>query len=72
MGTDILLGLALAFVVLGPKRMHSLIGYVGRAKADFDKTSRTIKAQLATQLEAVPPAIGADHDQDGGLGQDSN
>jgi Sec-independent protein translocase protein TatA len=50
-GAELLVGLALAFVVLGPKRMHSMLGQVGRAKAQFDKVSREIKAQLAKELE---------------------
>jgi Sec-independent protein translocase protein TatA len=51
MGAELLIGLALAFVVLGPRRMQSMLGQVGRAKAQFDKASRGIKAQLAAQLE---------------------
>jgi Sec-independent protein translocase protein TatA len=51
MGAELLIGLALAFVVLGPRRMQSMLGQVGRAKAQFDKASRGIKTQLAAQLE---------------------
>jgi Sec-independent protein translocase protein TatA len=40
MGAELLIGLALAFVVLGPRRMRSMLGQVGRAKAQFDKASR--------------------------------
>jgi Sec-independent protein translocase protein TatA len=53
MGVELLIGLALAFVVLGPKRMQLMLGQVGRAKAQFDKASRGIKAQLAAQLEGA-------------------
>ncbi|HEX3354678.1 MAG TPA: hypothetical protein VHS34_17800 [Terriglobales bacterium] len=56
MGTELLIGLALAFVVLGPERMHSMLGHVGRAKAQFDKAGREIQAQLAAQPESVPRA----------------
>jgi Sec-independent protein translocase protein TatA len=54
MGAELLIGLALAFVVLGPKRMQSMLRQVGRAKAQFDKAGREIKAQLAAQLESTP------------------
>ncbi len=37
MGTELLIGLALAFVVLGPNRMHAMLGHAGKAKAQFDK-----------------------------------
>jgi hypothetical protein len=46
MGASLLIGLALAFVVLGPKRMQSMLGPVSLAKARFDKASREIRAQL--------------------------
>ena len=52
MGAEILLGLGLAFVVLGPKRMQSLLGHVGRAKAELDKSARRIRSQLAEELAA--------------------
>jgi Sec-independent protein translocase protein TatA len=47
---------ALGFVVLGPKRMHAMLGHVERAKAEFDKASRGIKSQLAATSR------GAQHD----------
>jgi Sec-independent protein translocase protein TatA len=56
MGAELLIGLALAFVVLGPKRMRSMLGQVGRAKAQLDKTTRGIKAQLVAELEGEPAA----------------
>ncbi len=49
MGTELLIGLALAFVALGPNRMHSILGQVNKAKTQFDKASREIKAQLAAE-----------------------
>jgi Sec-independent protein translocase protein TatA len=51
MGTELLIGLVLAFIVLGPERMHSMLGHVGRAKAQFDKASQQVKDQLAGHLE---------------------
>jgi Sec-independent protein translocase protein TatA len=40
MGTELLIGLALAFVVLGPQRMHPMLGHLGRVKAQFEKASQ--------------------------------
>ncbi len=50
MGIELLFGIGLGFLVLGPKRMHEMLGHLGRAKARFDKASREIKAQLAAEL----------------------
>jgi Sec-independent protein translocase protein TatA len=53
-GTELLFLLILGLVVvLGPKRMHSTLGYLGRAKAEFDKARREIKSQVFAEL---PPA----------------
>jgi Sec-independent protein translocase protein TatA len=49
-GTEILFFVMLGLVVLGPKRMHSMLGFVGRAKAEFDKASREIKSQVSAEL----------------------
>ena len=35
MGASLLIGLALAFIVLGPKRMQSMLGPVSLAKSSF-------------------------------------
>lgn len=40
LGTEIPLLLGLGFVVLGPKRMHAMLGRVARAKAELDKMGR--------------------------------
>jgi Sec-independent protein translocase protein TatA len=39
-GTEILFLLMLGVVVPGPKRMHSVLGSFGRAKAELDRASR--------------------------------
>jgi Sec-independent protein translocase protein TatA len=46
--------LMLGLVVLGPKRLHSMLGHVARAKAEFDRAGRGIKSQLTAQLEPAP------------------
>ena len=46
LGTELTLLLALGFVVLGPNRMHAMLGHVERAKAELHKVSCGIKSQL--------------------------
>jgi len=53
-GTELPLLLGRGFVVLGPKRMHAMLGHIARVKADFDKASGGIKSQLATELQDDP------------------
>lgn len=54
-GAGLPLFVALGFLVLGPKRMHAMLGQLARAKAEFDKASRGIKSQLAAELEGAAP-----------------
>jgi Sec-independent protein translocase protein TatA len=53
MGTEILFILLLGLLVLGPKRLHTLLGHVARAKAQFEQASRGFKSQLAVELDAT-------------------
>ena len=53
MGTEILLILALGLLILGPKRLHTLIGHVARTKAQFDEARRGFKSQLEAELDAT-------------------
>jgi len=53
-GTEILFMLMLGLVVLGPKRLHVMLGHVARAKAELENATRGIKSQLAAQLDAGP------------------
>ena len=46
--------LGLGFLVLGPKQMHKVLGHVARMKAEFDKATRSLKSDLAAQLEGPP------------------
>ena len=52
-GTELPLLLALGFVVLGPKRMHAMLGHVARSKAEFDKASRGLKSQLTAETKGA-------------------
>ena len=51
-GTEILFMIAVGVLVLGPKRLHAVLGNVARAKAQFEKVSRNLKSQLEAELEA--------------------
>ena len=46
--------LMLGLVVLGPKRLHAMLGHVARAKAELENATRGIKSQLATELDSAP------------------
>jgi Sec-independent protein translocase protein TatA len=50
MGIELLLGLGLGFLILGPKRMHEMAGYLSRTKAQFAKAGRGIQSQLEAEL----------------------
>jgi Sec-independent protein translocase protein TatA len=52
-GTEILFVLMLGLLVLGPKRLHTMLADVARAKAKFEDASRGFKSQLAAELEAA-------------------
>jgi len=45
LGTELPLLLALGFVVLGPKRMQTMLGHAARAKAEFHKAICGIKSK---------------------------
>ena len=56
-GTEILFMITLGLVVLGPKRLHSMMGHVARAKAELENATRSLKSQLGAELdgERAPP-----------------
>jgi hypothetical protein len=48
----ILLMIGLGVLLLGPKWLHTVVGHVARAKAQFERASRAVKSQLEAELEA--------------------
>ena len=52
-GTEILFMLLLGLLVLGPKRLHAMLGQVARAKAELENAAQGIKSQLGAELEAA-------------------
>jgi len=72
LGTELPLLLAFGFVVLGPKRMQTMLGHVARAEAELYKVSYGIKSQLQGEIKALQDArndaetpSGARHREDG-------
>ena len=53
LGTEIMFVLMLGLLVLGPKQLHTLLGRVARAKAQFEEASRSFKSQLAAEFDAA-------------------
>lgn len=52
-GTEVLFMLMLGLLVLGPKRLHAMLGHVARAKAEIENATRGMKSQLGAELEAA-------------------
>ena len=52
-GTEILFVLMLGLLVLGPKRLHTMLAHVVRAKAKFEDAIRGFKSQLSAELDAT-------------------
>lgn len=50
-GGGFLLLLLVGFIVLGPEQMHKMLGQAARTKAEFDKTVRGLKSDLAADLK---------------------
>lgn len=61
-GAEILFILLLGLLVLGPKRLHTVLADVARAKARFEEASRGFKSQLTAELEADSQGPGT-HEQ---------
>ena len=53
LSAEILFILVLGLLVLGPKQLHSLLGHVARARAQFKEASRGLKSRLAAGLDAA-------------------
>ena len=57
---EILFVLFIGLLVLGPKRLHTILGRVAKAKAEFENAARGLKSQLAAELDAAPRAARTD------------
>jgi Sec-independent protein translocase protein TatA len=56
LGTEILFVLLLGLLVLGPKRLHTMLGHLARAKTELENATRGLKSQLPAELDAAPGA----------------
>jgi Sec-independent protein translocase protein TatA len=63
-GTEILFMLMLGLLVLGAKRLHTMLGHVARAKAELENATRGLKSQLTAQLGAEPQGSPTDYSHD--------
>jgi hypothetical protein len=52
-GMEILFVLFIALLVLGPQRLHTILGHVAQAKAELENAARGLKSQLAAELDAA-------------------
>jgi sec-independent protein translocase protein TatA len=52
-GTEILFLFMLGLLVLGPKRLHTMVRQMACAKGEFEKASRGFKSQLMAELETA-------------------
>jgi Sec-independent protein translocase protein TatA len=49
-GGELLLFISLGYLVLGPKRMHTLLQQLARLKAGFEKTRHEIASELSREM----------------------
>jgi hypothetical protein len=56
---EILFELILGLLILGPKRLHTMLAHVARAKAELENATRGLKSQLFAELDAAP-GVGKD------------
>jgi len=54
-GTEVLFILMLGMLILGPKRLHTMLGHIARAKARFEEVSHALKSDLAAELDSPEP-----------------
>jgi len=59
-GTEIVFALMLGFLVLGPKRLHTILLDAARAKAKFVEASRGFKSQMVAELDTESAAAKTD------------
>ena len=53
LGFEVLFLIMLGLLVLGPKQLHTLLGHVARAKAQYEEARRSLKSQFAAELDAT-------------------
>jgi Sec-independent protein translocase protein TatA len=61
---EILFVLILGLLVLGPRRLHTMLGHVARAKAELENATRGLQSQLAAELDRAPRAGKTDYSRE--------
>ncbi len=62
-GMEILFVLMLGLLILGPKRLHTMLARAARAEAELENATRGLRSQLAAELDAArgPGQTGCSH-----------
>jgi Sec-independent protein translocase protein TatA len=55
-GMEMLFVLMLGLLILGPKRLHTILAHAARTKAELENAARGLKSQLAAELDGAPGA----------------
>jgi Sec-independent protein translocase protein TatA len=66
LGTEIVFLLVLGLLVLGPKRLPTILRHVARVKAQFEGATRSFKSQLQSELEGQHTNVEADLSREAG------
>ena len=53
-GMEMLFVLVLGLLILGPKRLHTILVHAAQAKAELQNATRGLRSQLAAELDAAP------------------
>jgi Sec-independent protein translocase protein TatA len=54
-GTEVFFFVALGVLVLGPKRLHTVIGHVTRAKGRLEEITEAFKSEFAEERDGEHP-----------------
>ncbi len=62
-GMEMLFVLMLGLLILGPKRLHTILVHVSQAKVELQNATRGLRSQLAAELNAArgPGKTGCPH-----------
>ena len=63
-GAEILFVLLLGLLVLGPKRLVTMLGRVARARAQIENATRGFRSQLSAELHGSPMKSNTDRSHD--------
>jgi Sec-independent protein translocase protein TatA len=64
LGAEILFMLVLGFLLLGPKRLPTILGHGARAKTQLERATRSLKSELEAELAVQHPDSNTDSSQE--------